>query len=262
MTAFDDPNAASITVFTDTDGRYDFPPITPRAYRVRARRIGWRDNVVDRVDVLATTGASVDFGLATTDDLNSQLPPTYFKSLLQWPSQHVAGDFARACANCHQIGDHRWREPRTAEEWTQVINRMIGYGGIPFFDETRTVLFDTIINTFATGAPAIPHFAVPPPPSGDAVRAVIYEWEIDPAQRPGCHDLELGTDGVVYTVPGVWTLRPADRHARASAGAGGRTLGRARPRRQHVDHRAGPRGADQARRDDACVHALRAAAHR
>jgi hypothetical protein len=206
VTAFDDPHAASVSVFTDVDGRYDFPPLTPGAYRLRARRIGWREAVVDQV-VVSAEGASSDFSLALTDDLNSQLPPTYFKSLLQWPSAHVSGDFTRACANCHQIGDPRWREPRTPEQWQEVINRMIGYGGIPFFEETRAVLFETLAHTFASDAPA-PQFPVPPPPSGDAVRAVIYEWEIDPVQRPGCHDLELGRDGLVYTVPGVWTLNP------------------------------------------------------
>jgi cysteine-rich repeat protein len=206
VTALDEANFASVTVFSDADGRYDFPPLDPRAYRLRARRIGWQDGTADSVDVTAD-GAVADFSLSTTNDLNGQLPPTYFKSLLQWPSQHVAGDFSRACANCHQIGDFRWREPRTADEWTQLINRMISYGGIPFFAETRDVLFDTIIRAFGPDAPT-PHFDVPPPPSGDAVRAVIYEWEIDPDQKPGCHDLELGTDGVVYTVPGVWTLDP------------------------------------------------------
>src|SRR4029079_13620710 len=50
---------------------------------------------------------------------------------------------------------------------------------------------------------------VPAPPSGEVLRAVIREWEIDPVRRPGCHDLELGRDGTVYTVSGLYSLNPA-----------------------------------------------------
>lgn len=99
VTAFDDAHAASVSVFTDVDGRYDFPPLTPGAYRLRARRVGWRDAVVEPV-VVSAEGASSDFSLALTDDLNSQLPATYFKSLLQWPSAHVAP------TSTAQVGEH------------------------------------------------------------------------------------------------------------------------------------------------------------
>ncbi|MFN8641724.1 MAG: carboxypeptidase regulatory-like domain-containing protein [Candidatus Binatia bacterium] len=208
ITAYDDQRAASVSVFTGADGRYDFPPLTPGRYRMRAHRIGWRDETAAAVTVAADGGGAASFTLAATDDLNAQLPPTYFKSLLHWPNARVAGDFSRACANCHQIGDVRWREPRTRDEWRAVIDRMIGYGITPFFEETRAVLLDTIATTFAPDAPT-PRFEVPPPPSGEVLRAVIREWEIDPQRKPGCHDLELGRDGVVYTVPGIYTLDPA-----------------------------------------------------
>ena len=91
---------------------------------------------------------------------------------------------------------------------------MIGYGAVPFFEETRQLLLPTLISTFADN-PTFPHFATPPPPRGDAVRAVIYEWEIDPDKKPGCHDLELGEDGTVYTVGGVFSLNPKTMERRA-----------------------------------------------
>src|SRR5262245_6093345 len=52
-----------------------------------------------------------------------------------------------------------------------------------------------------------PCFALPAPPRGDAVRVAIYEYEIDPVGRRGCHDLEIGPDGVVYTADG-FTVDP------------------------------------------------------
>lgn len=223
VTAYDDAKYASVTVFTGVDGRYAFPEIPPGSYRMRARRIGWDDSFAGSVEVTEKGGTS-DFSLEPTGDLNAQLPPTYFKSLLHWPNERVAGDFSRACANCHQIGDPRWREPRTRAQWDAVIDRMIGYGGVPFFEETREVLHETIASTFAIGAPA-PRFAVPPPPQGDAVRAVIWEWEIDPVRRPGCHDIEIGRDGTVYTVGGVWTFNPrTGERARYPVQSGGHSV--------------------------------------
>ena len=218
VTAYDDARFASVSVFSGADGRFEFPRLDPGGYRLRAHRIGWQDAALQEVQVPAA-GALI-FALQPTTDLNAQLPPTYFASLLEWPSERVKGDFSRACANCHQIGDHRWREPRSRAEWQSVVDRMIGYGGIPFFAETREVLLDTVATTFASDAP-VPVFEVPPPPSGDALRAVIYEWEIDPALRPGCHDLELGLDGTVYTVGGMYSFNPRTGERKRFALAGG-----------------------------------------
>jgi cysteine-rich repeat protein len=205
VTAIDDERAASVSVFTAVDGTYEFPDLQLASYRVRAKRVGLEP--VIREGVMLPRAEGVDFVLASTLDLNAQLPPSYFYSLLEWPNDRVKGDFTRACGNCHQIGDHRFRQPRAFREWESIVNRMIGYGGVPFFDETRELLLPTLAETFSPEAP-LPEFETPPAPSGDAVLAVIYEWEIDPALRPSCHDLELGTDGTVYTVGGVWSFNP------------------------------------------------------
>ncbi len=207
VTAFDDERLESTSVWTDADGRYSFPPLRGIAYRLRARRIGFADGKRDGVD-LASGGAIADLVLTAVNDVNDQLPGNYFLSLLHWPTRQVEGDFVRTCANCHQIGNFEFQERRTPEEWQTVVNRMIGYGAVPFFKETRDLLLPTLTSTF--GDPSTyPSFPAPPPPAGDAVRAVVREWEIDPVDHPECHDLELGTDGTVYTVPGVYTLDPA-----------------------------------------------------
>ena len=211
VTASDAVLHRSVSVFTAADGSFHFPAMPPAAYQLRAKRIGYVDGTLD---LAAQRGpATATFALAPLADITDQLPATYFQSLIHWPSKHVQGDFVRACANCHQIGNFEFRESRTAAEWETLVNKMIGYGAVPFFDETRQLLLPTLISTFAND-PTFPHFAPPPPPRGDAVRAVIYEWEIDPDKKPDCHDLELGDDGTVYTVGGVFSLNPKtmERH--------------------------------------------------
>jgi virginiamycin B lyase len=206
VTASDAVLHRSVSVFTAADGSFHFPSIAPAAYQLRAKRIGYADGTLDLAQQRGPVAAT--FALATMADVANQLPASYFLSLIPWPSKHVQGDFVRTCANCHQIGDFEFRESRTAADWETLVNKMIGYGAVPFFDETRQLLLPTLISTFANN-PSFPHFAPPPPPRGDAVRAVIYEWEIDPVDKPGCHDLEPGLDGTIYTVPGVYSLNPA-----------------------------------------------------
>ena len=207
LTAFDADRHESTSVWSGADGRYVFPELRPAVYSLRARRIGFADGTGDGID-LTSTGTSADFSLQPTADVNGQLPANYFLSLLHWPSQRVRGDFERTCANCHQIGTFEFQEPRTLDDWQTVVNRMIGYGTVPFFPDTRDLLVPTLTSTL--GDPSkYPSFPAPPPPTGDAVRAVVREWEIDPVDHPDCHDLEIGTDGTVYTVPGVYTVDPA-----------------------------------------------------
>ncbi len=225
VTASDAVLHRSVSVFTAVDGSFHFPSMPPAAYQLRAKRIGYVDGTLDLTEQHGP--ATATFTLATMADITDQLPASYFLSRIPWPSKHVQGDFVRTCANCHQIGNFEFRESRTAAEWETLVNKMIGYGAVAFFDETRQLLLPTLISTFANN-PTFSHFATPPPPRGDAVRAVIYEWEIDPDKKPDCHDLELGEDGTVYTVGGVFSLNPKtmERH-NYPIEAGGHSIERA-----------------------------------
>ncbi len=206
VTAIDTARSQSVSVYTSGSGAYRFPQLDSATYRVEAQRIGYRSQA-ESVS-LARDAVRTDFSLETKRDVTDQLPASYFYDLLEWPNAGVRGDFSRACANCHQIGNSMWRKDRSEAEWQELIDRMIGYGGVPFFDETRPHLLPVILAAFGPDAPA-PTFEPPPPPSGDAARVVIREWELDPELKPGCHDLELAEDGRVFTVGGMYSLDPA-----------------------------------------------------
>ena len=211
VTATDAAQHRKVSVFTAVDGAFRFPPLAPAAYQLHVKRIGY---VEQDAEVSAQRGAATaTFALPTLADITDQLPASYFLSIIHWPSKHTQGDFVRTCANCHQIGTFEFRESRTPADWEALVNKMIGYGAVAFFDETRQLLLPTLVSTFANN-PTWPHFDPPPPPRGDAVRAVVSEWEIDPVDHPDCHDLEIGNDGTVYTVPGVYSLNPTtlERH--------------------------------------------------
>jgi cysteine-rich repeat protein len=164
-----------------------------------------------RTGVTLPAGASraEDFSLTPTDDYALQLPATDFLWLLldKWPDPTIRSDFTLSCGNCHQIGSWRFRRDKSVADWTSVVTRMMPFLP-PYFQTTRDLLLQSILDTLGPGA-MIPHFPPPPALTGDVLRAVVYEYGLgDATQRPGCHDLELGTDGVVYADAGVRWIDP------------------------------------------------------
>jgi len=138
VTARDDARAWNVSVFTDGNGHYAFPQLEAGAYRLWVRLIGFERR--ERSIVLPPEGIDVDFGqVRTAEDPYAQLPATYFYSLMDWPSANLRGNFALACANCHQIGDPLWRKPRTQAEWDAVVARM-KFRGPPLLEEANKLL--------------------------------------------------------------------------------------------------------------------------
>ena len=163
------------------------------------------------VDVAAQRGpATATSRSRTIADITDQLPAIVLPVADPLARRSTSrATSSRACANCHQIGNFEFRESRTAAEWEALVNRMIGYGAVPFFDETRQLLLPTLISTFANN-PTFPHFAPPPPPRGDAVRAVdLRVGDRSGEQARTATTSSSGIDGTVYTVPGVYSLNPA-----------------------------------------------------
>jgi len=209
VTAYDVPRLESVSVFTQEDGRYTFPPLRPGRYRVRARQIGWEDAFRDDVALKADRVAKLDFALAPAADVNAQLSASAWFSLLlaKWPDPKIRGDFTLSCGNCHQIAAYRFRRTKTEEEWRETLQEMMTFLP-PYFQDTRDRLVDNVLTTYGPGttAPPLPR---PPPPAGEVLRAVVYEYGLgDDTSRPGCHDLELGEDGVVYQDGGVRWIDP------------------------------------------------------
>jgi cysteine-rich repeat protein len=210
LTAYDDTRLESITVFSQEDGHFAFPMLRPGSYRLRARLIGWND--AWQVPVKLARGHTVHTALALdpTTDTNSQLPASAWFSLLldKWPDPKIRADFTMACGNCHQIAAYRFRRAKDEDEWETVVTRMMTFLP-PYFQETRDVLLQNLLATYGPNAPPPPTLPIPPPPSGDVLKATIYEYGLgDATERPDCHDMELGADGRVFQEGGVRWIDP------------------------------------------------------
>jgi cysteine-rich repeat protein len=212
LTAFDDTRLESVSVFAQESGHFVFPRLRPGAYRLRARLLGWQEveTPVTLTDAKATTQS---FALTQLDDANDQLPASQFLSLLlpKFPTPTVRGDFTLSCGNCHQIAGPRFREDKSVEEWGQVVSTMESFLP-PYHAETRPLILPILLDTFGPDA-TLPKLPIPPAPSGDVLRATIYEYGLqygpgDSTDFSSCHDLQLGTDGVVYNDSGVQWIDP------------------------------------------------------
>ena len=196
--------ARDTTVYTDAGGHYALP-LEPGRYHVRARRPGFRDQI-DAVDVVAGEGAATDFVLAPETDpreLAWQLPANRWLALAvaHLPDDAAREEFVRQCTFCHQQGSWATRVQRDPEEWRKIFALMARMGGI-LSTRVRSAL-PAALNAAYDEASYVPalgeRFAPPPPPEGDAVHAVITEWDMGGLGSMQ-HDLTVHPDGYIYAV--------------------------------------------------------------
>jgi len=231
LTAFDDSRFESVSVFAQENGHFVFPRLRPGTYRLRARLLGWQE-IEAPVTLVGRQPSLKDFTLTTLDNANDQLPASQFLSLIlpQFPSPTVRGDFTLSCGNCHQIAGPRFREDKSTADWGTVVTTMESFLP-PYHAETRPLILPILLNTFGPGV-TLPKLPIPPAPSGDVLRATLYEYGLP--YGPGgstdfssCHDLALGTDGVVYNDSGIQWINPRTaEHGVFPMNGGGHSLQR------------------------------------
>jgi cysteine-rich repeat protein len=214
LTAFDDTRLESVSVFAQENGRFVFPRLRPGTYRLRARLLGWQD--METPVTLSGHGATTqNFTLTALDvnAVNDQLPASQFLSVLmpEFPNPTIRGDFTLSCGNCHQIAGPRFREDKTTAEWGDVVTTMESYLP-PYHAETRPLILPNLLSTFGPGV-TLPPLPIPPAPSGDVLRATLYEYGLPYAPDgstgySSCHDMNLGTDGIVYNDSGIIWIDP------------------------------------------------------
>jgi cysteine-rich repeat protein len=206
LTAYDDSRLESVSVFSQDGGRFTFPRLRPGSYRLRARLVGWDDAWQTPLTLVRGRLTQASFALQPAADTNDQLPASAWFSLLldKWPDPKIRADFTLSCGNCHQIAAYRFRRPKDEDVWRETLTRMMTFLP-PYFQETRDQLIQNVLDTFGPNAPPAPTLPVPPAPSGDVLKAVIYEYGLgDANSRPDCHDFDLTADNRVISESARW----------------------------------------------------------
>ncbi|MFI5320884.1 MAG: hypothetical protein ACHQ6V_15015 [Myxococcota bacterium] len=202
--------AYRLTGFGGDDGGFALPtPWGDGAWRVTARRIGWRDV---RVEGVRAEGAPLALRAQRLDDpaeIAAQLPANHWYALalegLGADEQHL---LKRECTYCHQQGAPWTRRVRSLEDWTKLLSLMGRRGAmLPAALRARV---PALFNAAYDPASAVPKLtrgwqdadAFAPPPSAEVRRALIEEWDLG-GRASMQHDVVLHPDGRLYSVDGA-----------------------------------------------------------
>jgi len=119
----------SISVITDTQGRYSFPAdrLEPGQYALTIRAIGYELDTKPTADVAGEKTAKADLKLAKTKRLPSQLSNAEWMASI--PGTEEQKSTLLNCVGCHTL-ERIVRSNYDAEEWTHIIHRMLGYAAV------------------------------------------------------------------------------------------------------------------------------------
>jgi len=114
------------TVFTDAQGRYQFPAsrLEPGHYTIRIRATGYDLQGPSAVDLPANDPATLDLKLRKTADLAAQL--TNAEWLVSFPGTPEQKASIQNCSHCHTL-EPVVRSHHDAAEFEKVIERMSHY---------------------------------------------------------------------------------------------------------------------------------------
>lgn len=114
------------TRFSDARGRVSLPD-APGAYRVRLRKPGYRDRLIEP-NALAQPAAWRMEPETDPKALAEQRPSNAWTSTLLPGRDELRKEFMAQCGFCHQQGSAFLRRERSAQEWEETIARMVRYG--------------------------------------------------------------------------------------------------------------------------------------
>jgi virginiamycin B lyase len=214
VTAHKDGSIVTISVTTDAKGQYSFPQsrLEPGHYTLALRAVGYEPSAASAADIDAAKTATADVKLTkvtNNDALAHQL--TNAEWMMSIPGTEEQKAMLLNCTSCHTM-ERVMRSTHNADEWTQVISRMMGYGAVsqplkpqPMLDRSRAgqpeqyrkmAEYLATINLNATDAWQYPLKTLPRP-TGRDTRAIVTEYDMG-RKTTEPHDILVDKDGKVW----------------------------------------------------------------
>ena len=214
VTATKDKSTIAVTVTTDDQGRYSFPAdrLGPGAYALTIRAIGYDLDGKAAATVAAEQTATADIKLKKTRNLVSQL--TSAEWLASWPGTDTEKRLVADCMSCHTL-ERIARSSHTAEEWVQIIPRMLRYAQntMPLAPQLRTGestgllvqqperlqrLAEYLATVNLSASETFPYeLKTLKRVCGRGTRAIITTYKL-PKQTDQPHDVMVDPDGGIY----------------------------------------------------------------
>jgi virginiamycin B lyase len=211
VTAHKNGSIVAVSVTTDAQGRYTFPEnrLEPGHYDLAIRAVGYDESAPAAANVVSEQTATADIKLQKTKNLASQLTNAEWMNSMPGTEEQKA--FLLNCQGCHTL-ERIVRSTHDADEWTQVISRMMGYGAVsqpvkpqPMLDRSRAGSPDqyrkqaeylATINLSAADKWSY-ELKTLPRPTGSSTRAIVTEYDMGRLTTEP-HDVVLGKDGSIW----------------------------------------------------------------
>jgi virginiamycin B lyase len=204
-------STVTVSVITDAQGHYSFPAsrLTAGNYAIKIRASGYDLAASATAAVTDEHTATVDLKLSKTKNLAAQLSNAEWIASL--PGTEDQKSFLLNCVSCHTL-ERIVRSSHNADEWTQVITRMRGYGAV-----SQPIKPQRMLDPERSGTPEqfrkpaeylasinlseVEKWAYPlktlPRPTGRSTRAIITEYDLGrPTTEP--HDVLVDAQGAVW----------------------------------------------------------------
>ncbi|MCH7959300.1 MAG: carboxypeptidase regulatory-like domain-containing protein [Candidatus Hydrogenedentes bacterium] len=200
VSAIDEALMKSVTVHTSPDGTFLIDGLDAASYKVRARLLGQEDSWTDALDVaLGSEISGLKLSMSPAKDGNLQRTANDLFSMIKWDNDKDKRNFKMSCTYCHQVGTIGFRSPEEPVDWETMITRMDGFGGL--YEHTQDTIVKRLLDAYTDEAIASwPEYVAPAAPTGKATQARITEWDLGRQDATMVHDLELGSDGLIYAV--------------------------------------------------------------
>jgi len=229
VSARNDAESFTTTVYTDQGGRYSFPPLSAGQYKVRAQAVGFEAAVMEKIE-LGNGGRTkpVDLTLSPLSDFQKQLSGTEWAASLPDATpedKRMKTVFINNCSGCHQVS-FLLQNRFDAAGWAAVITlmeRMLSIGYAPEDAKPNPVIHSYKPELAAylervRGPGNSPlTFKLLPRPTGEAAQIVVTEYDL---ARPGLPDWKMQHNGTDWSegTPSRWDGRAAHDVAIDSGG--------------------------------------------
>ena len=211
VSAKKDGSTITVSVITDNKGHYSFPAnrLEPGHYTLKIRAVGYNLAAPAAADLAAQKTTTADLKLVKTKNLVPQM--TNAEWLLSMPGTDDQKAYLLNCVSCHTL-ERIVRSTHDADEFTQVIYRMMGYaqvsqpikpqrrmepnrGGSPDLYRKQAEFLATV-NLSAVAQWQYPLKTLPRP-TGKATHVIITEYDLPrPTIEP--HDVIVDEHGMVW----------------------------------------------------------------
>lgn len=211
VSAKKDGSTITVSVISDNKGRYSFPAnrLEPGHYALKIRAVGYNLEAPAAANLAARKTTTSDLKLVKTKNLVPQM--TNAEWLMSMPGTDDQKAYLLNCVSCHTL-ERVVRSTHDADEFTQVIWRMMGYAQVsqPIKPQRRMepnrggdseqyrkpAEFLATVNLSAVSQWDYPLKTLPRP-TGRATHVIITEYDLPrPTIEP--HDVIVDEHGAVW----------------------------------------------------------------